>query len=204
MRINDQTSLTEFYCEPSGLSSLEILKLKEIMEENEQEIGQIGGSRGSTNENVRRSNIVWLDQKMFDRYQCYDIYNKLCNILDSINERCFKFDLFGLENPQLTKYDSSTKGFYDMHMDCANYQHNTLRKLSMVIQLSDLDDFEGGDFMYYSMLEKRDVNVSKERPELMGIGQCIVFPSFINHGVTPVTKGVRYSLVCWGMGPRFR
>jgi PKHD-type hydroxylase len=31
-----------------------------------------------------------------------------------------------------------------------------------------------------------------------------LFPSFVLHRVTPVTKGTRYSLVAWVSGPPFK
>lgn len=34
--------------------------------------------------------------------------------------------------------------------------------------------------------------------------QGIVFPSFMPHGVEPVTKGIRYSVVTWMVGPYFK
>jgi PKHD-type hydroxylase len=35
-------------------------------------------------------------------------------------------------------------------------------------------------------------------------GSAIFFPSFAMHRVTPVTDGVRRSLVVWMEGPRFK
>ena len=46
------------------------------------------------------------------------------------------------------------------------------------------------------------INVNKE--EDFSKGTAIVFPSFIWHRVTPVTKGIRYSVVAWFLGPPLR
>jgi PKHD-type hydroxylase len=35
-------------------------------------------------------------------------------------------------------------------------------------------------------------------------GHAIIFASFLNHRVNPVTKGMRQSLVCWFGGKPFR
>jgi PKHD-type hydroxylase len=35
-------------------------------------------------------------------------------------------------------------------------------------------------------------------------GMVILFPSWVIHRVTPVTKGVRKSIVVWVTGPKFR
>ena len=73
-----------------------------------------------------------------------------------------------------------------------------VRKLSMSVILNN--DFEGGDFEFASY--------SKEKCEITPIpastGSIIVFPSSMEHRVTPVTSGIRYSLVCWFLGPPFR
>ena len=66
-----------------------------------------------------------------------------------------------------------------------------------LIQLSDDTDYEGGDLQ---------LKMSSQKPycasRLKGDG--LVFPSWILHGVTPVTKGVRKSLVVWAEGPEWR
>ena len=56
------------------------------------------------------------------------------------------------------------------------------------------DDYEGGNFEFRGMGEEEC---------LEGEGTVIVFPSFNWHQVTPVTKGTRYSLVAWFVGPPF-
>ena len=78
-----------------------------------------------------------------------------------------------------------------------------LRKLSMTVQLTDPDEYEGGLFQI-----DRGPHFDNERyytvSEIMQRGSIIVFPSFVYHQVTPVTKGARESLVMWSMGPRWK
>ena len=69
------------------------------------------------------------------------------------------------------------------------------RKLSITVQLSDPSDYEGGDLQF--LITREPVTAKREK------GNAIVFPSFMIHQVKPVTKGVRYSLVCWCSGPAF-
>jgi PKHD-type hydroxylase len=76
-----------------------------------------------------------------------------------------------------------------------NFDTHT-RKLSVVVALND--GFEGGQFQ---------INTNGEHnPETIPLpkGRLVVFPSYILHRVTPVTKGVRHSLVVWVVGPKFR
>ena len=35
-------------------------------------------------------------------------------------------------------------------------------------------------------------------------GDVIIFPSFLTHGVEPVTSGIRRSIVTWLVGPFFK
>jgi PKHD-type hydroxylase len=72
------------------------------------------------------------------------------------------------------------------------------RKLSLIIQLTDPSEYEGGDFQFDSDIPQPDPAEIKQR------GTVIVFPSFLRHRVTPVTSGVRRSLVSWVEGPKFR
>ena len=68
----------------------------------------------------------------------------------------------------------------------------------MTVQLSDPDTYEGGQFFFYNG------NKEEEEPEIQKQGSILVFDSRMWHRVAPVTKGVRYSLVSWVLGPHFR
>ena len=74
------------------------------------------------------------------------------------------------------------------------------RKLSMTIQLSDDNDYEGGDFIF----QKNLIDIPPDSKKLRAKGTILVFPSFLPHAVTPVTKGERKSLVVWADGPEWR
>ena len=63
------------------------------------------------------------------------------------------------------------------------------------MQLSDENDYEGGDLVFHTGYAKEKANRGK--------GSVIVFDSRVYHEVTPVTKGTRKSLVCWARGPRW-
>jgi PKHD-type hydroxylase len=69
------------------------------------------------------------------------------------------------------------------------------RKLSLSIQLSDEAEYDGGD------IEFPDGNF---HPFSRRLGASIMFPSYLFHRVTPVTRGVRRSLVVWCHGPTFK
>ena len=80
------------------------------------------------------------------------------------------------------------------------------RKISVSIQLSNSEDYEGGD-MYFTDLPKHSQTSELQtwtNKRFRERGAVLVFPSFIRHKVTPVTKGTRLSAVAWFNGPPFR
>ena len=62
-------------------------------------------------------------------------------------------------------------------------------------------DFSGGKFQFVNVYNGKKLI---QTPELKETGSVIVFPSFMEHRVAPVTKGTRYSLVTWFLGPPFK
>ncbi len=107
----------------------------------------------------------------------------------------FCVDIAGVEtNIQLARYDSSNLGFYDWHTDFAGVR--PLRKISISIQLSRPEDYDGGDLELMYGIQPQKLDKSR--------GAFIAFPSFMLHRVTPVTRGTRWSLVAWILGNRWR
>ena len=71
----------------------------------------------------------------------------------------------------------------------------------MSLQLSDPTEYEGGQFC----IDKHAVGPDLMDPNIFAPkGSIVVFPSYIQHCVTPVKSGVRKSLVCWWNGPSYR
>lgn len=137
---------------------------------------------------IRQSSIAWIDLQGDSQW----LYKKVWETFQAVN-RWFNFDLFGLvDEIQFARY-SPGDGF-GWHLDAGGGQTST-RKLSMSVQLCDEADYVGGDleFCACSQLEPR-----RRR------GTIIVFPSFLAHQVTPITRGTRCSLVAWAHGPVFR
>ncbi len=123
------------------------------------------------------------------------IYNKIFHFICKINTEIYKFNLTEIENYlQYTEYDESYQGHYDWHMDIG-LNENSCRKLSLSIQLSDSSEYEGGELQIN--MGGNILTCCKSK------GAITVFPSFLLHRVTPVTKGMRRSLVLWVSGPPF-
>lgn len=141
-------------------------------------------------QSIRSSNITWL-------YFADDmewVFKRVTDIVLNLNERFFNFDLFGLgEGFQFTHYEAPN-GKFGKHIDRgANF---ITRKLSLSIQLTDPKTYEGGELVIYE--SEKGGGVPK------GQGTLILFPSFMLHEVTPVTKNERYSLVSWVTGKPFK
>ena len=77
-----------------------------------------------------------------------------------------------------------------------------IRKLSMTISLNDHKEYAGGNLRFDLGPHRSDRyhTCHEIRPK----GSIVVFPSHIQHQVTPVTRGTRYSLVSWHLGPPFK
>lgn len=152
---------------------------------------QVGvGNSGGVDKNIRRSQINWINNTPETAW----VFQKLAHIASALNSQFYQFDLTGFGEPlQLTNYDQSEHGMYGWHQD---YGTRISRKLSLVLQLTDPSEYEGGNLQ---VMTSGDVlTIRKQR------GLVAAFPSYVVHQVTPVTQGSRQSLVAWVSGPAFK
>ena len=120
------------------------------------------------------------------------LYEKVSSLFHSLNKSIVKQDWSGyIEVIQFSKYEVGDH--YDIHFDGFE---ETQRKLSMSIQLSKPEDYEGG--MLEIGLPNNPVTIATS------LGTVACFPSWMPHAITPVAKGTRYSLVAWAHGPAVR
>ena len=115
----------------------------------------------------------------------------LCGYIRYANYANFHYDLsdWDRESLQISKYSEGE--YYKIHQDFTPEKYVT-RKLSLTVQLSDDNDYEGGDLVFHNLPDKKT--------SVRGKGSVIVFDSRTLHQVTPVTSGIRYSLVKWYHG----
>jgi len=108
-----------------------------------------------------------------------------------VNRRIYDFRLVGVEHPmQLLWYGAESADRYVAHMDIGPV--SSLRKLSFSLLLSDPATFDGGDLSF-----------SAPFPLARTQGTLTIFPSFLQHAVTPVTRGDRFVIVGFAVGPSF-
>jgi len=150
----------------------------------------MGKPGAGTDTNKRVTTISWLP---FDEMK--EMYNDVNKFIQRANLNHFGFeDIQITEQAQFTEYPVG--GFYDWHMDCdVNMAHEPpVRKISMTLLLSHENEFEGGDL---ELMAPGKFAKLKQ-------GHAVIFASFLNHRVAPVTRGVRQSLVMWFGGKPFK
>lgn len=169
----------------------EIERIKVIGRRLDMNRAQTGGV-GENCLDHRRSFNSWISSNEHTSW----IFERLSNLIYQNNERFFNFDLTMIENLQFTYYNSEENGCYKGHVDPINWRIPHNRKMSIVVQLSDPSEYEGGELKLYTSHNPTVINREK--------GLVVTFPSYTLHEVTPVTKGERYSLVAWVHGPAFK
>ena len=180
----------------------------------------------SADDHIRSSRIAWLDDEA--------VYECIRPFVWSANENAgWRLDLRHIEMVQFTKYGLNQH--YNWHID-GHCDHNAskvlsshqdyqsqgqvmpitetdqpdfvgmCRKVSITVNLSDPEDYEGGDLWLTHL--PTDYNSEEFRtftdPSFRDKGAVVVFPSWVRHRVTPVTRGTRYSAVAWFNGPPLR
>lgn len=161
-----------------------IQSVESQIETKDAEIGVIGSE--SINKEIR-------DVKLINLPTYRGIGATMTGLGMSANHQAWKFNITHANQADYLRYD--VDGHYHAHVDTF-IEPDSLecRKLTVLIFLND--DFEGGKFYIQ--------NSSEKFYPPQNVGTCLVFPSFMLHGVEPVTKGVRRSVVTWLVGPWFK
>jgi PKHD-type hydroxylase len=138
----------------------------------------------------RVSDIAWLSNNPKTSW----VYDRISDLAIKANSEMWNFDIWDFQDDlQYTSYYGNG-GHYDWHADLGVGISN--RKLSVVLQLSNADEYEGGELQMNT--GGSILNVPKEK------GLICFFPSFVLHRVTPLSSGLRRSLVTWLCGANLR
>jgi PKHD-type hydroxylase len=168
-----------------------IERIKEYAKTLETKTALVDKGEEAPPEQIRKTKVSWLSCTPETSW----IYECMADVANKLNAQFYNFDLYGFcEDMQFTIYDE-TDAHYTWHIDMGD-NSKAPRKLSMVLQLSDPSEYEGGELQVLDTSEPQTINKQK--------GLITVFPSYTLHRVTPITKGVRYSLVVWTCGPAFK
>ena len=145
----------------------------------------IGGGEGTIDLDIR--NVQRLQLPLYA-----GIGATLTAIGLNVNNEIWKYAITHSNQSEFLMYD--VKGKYETHVDTFHGRSEEVRKLTILVFLND--DFEGGKF-YIANGHNRMYPEQKK-------GTVLIFPSFMPHGVESITKGIRYSIVTWMVGPYFK
>jgi PKHD-type hydroxylase len=146
------------------------------------------GSMVGRNDGTRECYSVYLDELVDTQW----LYDRIAQLFTTANSD-FGFRLNGIMEPLMAACYAENDHF-DWHLD-AGPELAATRKLSLSLLLTRPETYDGGDLeISAAMLPYRQVPA----------GTAIIFPSFLSHRVTPVSRGRRISLVAFAHGPTFR
>lgn len=176
------------------LTSDDIALILDQPEWKSMQAGKVGSNIEAFNPDIRSSDIGWIGR----RQELLAVWEKISNTVAEVNRRFFHLDLTGFYEPmQIGVYNADQRGHYDWHIDCNASYDMVPRKLSVSILLSDPSEYEGGELQ---------VKIDSDASQTLDTqkGRAWFFPSYALHRVSPVTRGIRKSLVLWAGGPAFR
>ena len=186
--LSPKTGLSDFYYFKDALNNEIIEQIINLIPSNLED----GNVTGEIDKSYRSSKIYWIPKNKDTVW----LYRYLIYFIQEANKIMWNFNISNLwEDLQFTVYKSEDHGHYDWHMDIGSNGLSSNRKISLTIQLSDPSDYEGGDLEL--MVHRNIIKADKSK------GTIILFPSYLQHRVTPVTKGIRKSLVIWVHGSPF-
>ena len=186
-----QTHNHTFVSWPNAFTDEELDQILSHLKTLPTELAEVGGHTDAPPD-LRTSRVAWFGNTSETSW----IYDRLAFIARKLNAKFYNFDLYGfLEDMQFTIYEGGEESHYTWHIDMSD-DAPSARKLSLVLQLSDPSEYEGGELQ--TMTSSVPATVDKQK------GLIAAFPSYVLHRVTPVTKGTRYSLVIWVCGPSFK
>jgi PKHD-type hydroxylase len=190
-----EVDLLNWYWFERGFSIDEINRTLELTAKFNYEEAVTFGT-DSPNDEIRKSRLKWINNSHTDAKW---LYSKVLDLVKIANSNLWNFDLISSpESIQYTEYHDGG-GHYGYHVDIGPGSASH-RKVSLVVQLSDPSEYEGGEFYIQSGSPEQEKLLKMEQLK----GRVLAFPSFMIHGVAPVTKGKRESVVVWVEGPKFK
>lgn len=176
---------------PDAFSKAECLSILALAEAAPAEEARLLGRQ--QDHNLRRAELVWVDDLAGAEW----IMTRIVEVAARVNREVFGFDLEAFEeSAQIAAYRSEKAGHFDWHADIGDGPLAARRKVTLVVQLSAADDYEGGAL---EVMPSSQVHCADRAR-----GSATAFPAFLLHRVTPVTQGLRRSLTVWAHGPAFR
>jgi PKHD-type hydroxylase len=178
---------------------------KGFTDSDPMEVVQMSDDRSRTDPKIRKTDVAFIEDRD-------NRVNEVAwHFLREANKINFNYNLEFFQPVQFARYRNG--GHYDWHQDASGQNvHGESRKLSLTFCLTDPKDYEGGELEFFGgerQMEEMELpdgtKISGEqiKQDIRDQGSVIVFDSRDWHRVTPCTKGTRYSIVCWTVGPNF-
>ena len=168
---------------------------------------------GVTNLKKRSSQNAWIPTTHWLGGLMWHYYKRA-------NDEFFKYNLTCIDGESMQYTHYGLNEHYDWHIDegltnlyrpvaganrnderkvqdFVNERTEQVRKLSAIVQLAHSDDYEGGS------TQLRDIDnslytIPRER------GTIVFFDSRLQHRAKAIRRGLRKSLICWAIGPRWK
>lgn len=174
-----------------GFTDDEIEKIVFLEQLQTFDRGRVGDDTGEAPDDVRNSDVAWIHPDQNSDW----LFQRISSITSQVNYDHFMYNIDGIEAFQYTKY--ALNQHYTWHWDVSFGWENFQRKISLVVMLSDPDEYEGGEFEICNNGNLDSIVSLKPKK-----GDIIYFASWMPHRVKPVLSGERKSLVAWIMGKR--
>ena len=194
----------QWYWYQNGLSQEEVQKIIKLASELPVERATTIGSDGEEHEGndpdgIRSSMVKWIPQNSNWDW----LYKKMTEWAVEANKELWNFDLHSApEQIQYTEYYAHENGHYDWHQDIGPGELPSKRKISITVQLSDSEEYEGGELQITTGGDTSNNWGAQTCPR--GRGVVVLFPSYMMHRVSPVKEGTRKSLVLWVGGSHYK
>lgn len=179
---------------PNNIIKIIIEEVNNINDSNFQDSLVNTKPGGSKEAEIRKSKNCWIMSPHW-------INGFLWNYIMKANRENFLYDVSHIQYEQIqcTRYNQGD--YYNWHTDqdirTIFKPEEEVRKLSFSLQLSDKDEYVGGD-LEFTDVDKKIFSAPRDR------GCLIIFDSRTIHRVSQVEFGIRESLVGWVVGPRWK
>jgi PKHD-type hydroxylase len=164
----------------------DILGLERIRDYCEEQERTPHSQEHDDGECIRKADISWIEHVEEAQF----FIEPLMQVVRRLNSQFYEFDIRAMYEPFQYSVYLVGDHYGAWHIDGEKNELDTPRKLSLTLQLSRPELLIG--------TQQEHKIASKD------FGAITVFPSFMTHTVTPITKGKRRSLVAWISGPAFR
>lgn len=186
--------LIKFYDNVIPLSAIaNLVKWANIQDFDDAQILINSDGKNGVNQNIRNTKSLNLHNqaKSLTNVHYSMLVGRVC--VDTIKRytedlNLSHFYIKGVNDIQLLKYEEG--GFYTWHVDHAG---DVPRTISCILFLND--DYEGGELMFQDPQGKNEILIKPKSSRLVVWPSNFMFP----HTVKPVKKGLRYSIVAWGI-----